>query len=55
MVKRYVYMVLAFVLLISLHVCSVFADDSGTTSLSETPSAGVVEIQPVSTEFPIKK
>lgn len=47
---KYVSLVFAVVLLIGIHVSSVFADDSGGLTIQETPSAGVVEIIPQSTE-----
>lgn len=49
-VNRYVSMGFALILLISIFTCSVFADDSGDYTIQETPSAGVVEIIPASTE-----
>lgn len=47
---KYVSLVFTVVLLIGLHVSSVFADDSGGLTIQETPSVGVVEIIPQSTE-----
>lgn len=49
-VSKYVSLVFSFVLFVCLSCNSVFADDSGDLYIQETPSAGVVEILPASTE-----